>query len=129
MCYCCATNPSIHHHHRHVMAVSSPLSHHGVTFTSVAVSSLSSRCRLHHHIVTVSSSQLRHCGAFAVALLWFCHCHHGVTFIITILRCRHRSCIVVVPLLSHRHGFVITVTVLPSSLHRHGFVVIVVLPS
>src|SRR6266850_1495443 len=108
MCYCCATNPSIHHHHRHVMAVSSPLSHHGVTFTSVAVSSLSSRCRLHHHIVTVSSSQLRHCGAFAVALLWFRHRHCGVAFIVALLRC---CC----------HSFIIAIVVLPSrqSQFRH----------
>src|SRR6266850_1537151 len=78
MCYHCATNPSIHHRCRRVAAVSSPLS------------------------------------------------HHGVTFIITLSRCRCRSCVVVVPLLSHCRSFVVTVMVSPSSLHCRGFVVAVV---
>src|SRR6266850_472831 len=41
--------------------------HCGVAFTSVAVLSLPSRCRLHHCIIAVSSSQSCRCGAFAVA--------------------------------------------------------------
>src|SRR6266850_1924813 len=68
MCYHCATNPSIHHHRYCVMAVLSPLSHHGVAFT-------------------VTSSQFHHCChsvtfmlVTVLPLCWlqFCHCHHGV---------------------------------------------------
>src|SRR5882672_4545106 len=82
MCYHCATNPSILHCCCHVAAVSSLLS------------------------------------------------HHGVTFIVALLRCRCCSCVVVVPSLSHCHGFVIAVMVSPSSSHCCGFVVaIVVSPS
>src|SRR6266850_2283069 len=113
MCYHCATNPSILHCCCHVAAVSSLLSHHGVTFTVtlsqfrhchcdvafivallrcrccscvvvvpslshccgvvITVSSSPLWCHLCRHIVAVSSSQSRRCGAFAVASLWF-HC-------------------------------------------------------
>src|SRR6266850_8189464 len=108
MCYRCATNPSIHHHCHHVAAVSSPLSHHGVafavasswfhhcrhgvTFVSVVVSSLPSRCRLHCRIVVVSLSQSRHYSAFTVVLLLFCCCRRSVAFVVALLRfhrCHH----------------------------------------
>src|SRR6266850_775540 len=164
MCYHCATNPSI-------MAMSSLLSHHSVTFTValsrcrlhvshgfvvaimvlpshqswfcvhhrgvafmlVVVSLLPLWCRLCHRIVVVSSSQLRCCGAFAVASLWFhrhhcsvafiialsqCslpfhHCRHGVAFIIASSRCRHRGFVVVVLLSPFCCcGFVIAVLLL-----------------
>src|SRR6266850_5682325 len=67
MCYHCATNPSIHHHCCHIAAVSSPLSHHGVAFMSVAVLSLPSWCHLHRHIVAVLSSPSCRCSAFCYA--------------------------------------------------------------
>src|SRR6267142_1528577 len=87
MCYRCATNPSIHHHRRHIAAMSSPLSHHGVAFTLVVVSSSPSQCHLCRRIVAVSSSPswccLRVCHGFVIAVTvlpshrsWFCHCRH-----------------------------------------------------
>src|SRR6266850_1064428 len=90
MCYRFATNPSIHHHRHHIAAVSSPLSHYGVAFTSVAVSSLPSQCRLRHRIVTVLLSLSCHCGAFAVALLWFHRPHRSVAFVVALLWFRRR---------------------------------------
>jgi len=89
MCYRCATNPSIHHHCRHIAAMSSPLSHHGVAFTLVVVSSLPSWCRLCRRIVAVLSLPSCHCGAFAVALLWFCRPRHSVTFVVALSQFRH----------------------------------------
>src|SRR6267142_2147142 len=94
MCYHCATNPSIHHCCHRVAAISSPLSHHGVTFT-------------------VTSS-------------WFRRCHYNVAFIVTLLQCRCRSRVIVVPSLSHCCSFVVAIMVSPSSLHCCGFVVAVV---
>src|SRR6266850_282747 len=108
MCYRCATNPSIHHRRRHVAAVLSLLSHHGVTF---AVALLWFHC-CHHDV------------AFVITLSRFRHCHHGVAFVsVTVLSslswCHLRV----------GHGFVVAVTVSPSSSHCHSFVIIVVLPS
>src|SRR6266850_2055995 len=156
MCYHCATNPSIHHYRRCVAAMSSPLSHHGVafavassqfccccrsvTFVLVAVSSLPSRCRLRHRIVMVSSSQLCHCGAFAVALSPF-HCRHcGVAFVIALSRFHHHhhgvtfASVMVSSSpswcrLRIGHGFIVTIMVLLSLSHCHGFIVVMVLPS
>src|SRR6266850_175031 len=90
MCYRCATNPSIHHHHRHIVAMSSPLSHHGVAFTLVTVSSLPSWCRLRCCIIAVSLSQLCRCGAFAVASSRFRHRCCGVAFVVALLPFHHR---------------------------------------
>src|SRR6266850_2361691 len=95
MCYHCATNPSIHHCCHRVAAISSPLSHHGVTFT-------------------VTSS-------------WFRRCHYNVAFIVTLLQCRCRSRVIVVPSLSHCCSFVVAIMVSPSSLHCCGFVVAVMM--
>jgi len=72
--------------------------------------------------------------AFAVTLLWFCHCYHivmvlsswfhhhchGVAFTIISLQFHHCSHIIAVPLLSHCCSFVVAIAVLPSSLHCHG---------
>src|SRR6267142_2191663 len=111
MCYRCATNPSIHHHHRHIAAVSLPLSHHGVAFTLVAVSSLPSRCHLCCRIVVVLSLPSCRCGAFAVALLWFCCPRRSVAFIVALLQFRH-CC--------HGVAFVfVTVSLLPSRCRLH----------
>src|SRR6267142_2966410 len=125
MCYHCATNPSIHHHHRHVAAMLSPLSHHGVAFTLVAVSSLPSQCRLHHHIVAVLSSPSCRCSAFAVTLSWFHHPHRSVAFVVALsqFHCHHHGVafvfVTVSSLLSQCHlcvgrGFVVAVVVSPS---------------
>src|SRR6267142_2276555 len=92
MCYHCATNPSIHHHHRCIAAVSSPLSHHGV--------------------------------AFAVASLRFRRRHCGVTFTSVMVSLSPSWC-----RLRVGRGFIVTVVVLPSLSHCHGFIVVVVLPS
>src|SRR6266850_2143117 len=76
MCYHCATNPSIHHHCRCVAAISSLLSHHGVTFT-------------------VTSSWFRRCHCdvtFIVALSW-CHCCcRGVTFMLVMVSSSPSRC-------------------------------------
>src|SRR6266850_3045007 len=125
MCYRFATNPSIHHHRHHIAAVSSPLSHYGVAFTSVAVSSLPSQCRLRHRIVTVLLSLSCHCGAFAVALLWFHRPHRSVAFVVALLwfRRRHHGVtfmfVTVLSLLSRcrlhvGRGFVFAIMVSPS---------------
>src|SRR6267142_1947507 len=106
----------------------------------VMVSSSPSQCRLHCHIVAVSSlplwCHLHVCHGFVIAvavspscLSWFCHCHHGVAFIVALSQCHCHSRIVVVPSLSHCCGFVITIVVSPSSLHcRHFVIAIMVLP-
>src|SRR6267142_1770706 len=85
MCYRCATNPSIQHHCGHVTAMLSPLSHHGVTFMLVIVSSLPLRCHLCCRIVAVLSLPLCCCGAFAVALSQFHRPHRSVTFVVAIV--------------------------------------------
>src|SRR6267142_6281701 len=157
MCYRCATNPSIHHHHHCVAAMSSPLSHHGVafavtssrfhhrhhgvTFVSVVVSLLPSRCCLRPHIVVVLSSQSHRCGAFAVASSPFCHRCRGVAFVIALSRFHHRHrgvafTSVTVSSSPSRcclhvgHGFVVTIAVLPllslSQCFHCGFFVSVV---
>src|SRR6267142_2304881 len=107
MWYRCATNPSIHHHRRHVATMSLPLSHHGVAFMSVVVLLLPSRCHLRHHIVVVSLSQSYHCGAFTVASSQFCRHCHSVTFVVALSRfCRHRGVAFIVTLSwCHRHSF------------------------
>src|SRR6266850_217112 len=69
MCYSCATNPSIHHHCRCIVAMSLLLSHHGVAF---AVALLWFHCRCHG-------------VAFIVALSRFCHHCRGVTFVSVIV--------------------------------------------
>ena len=154
MCYHCATNPSIHHHCRCVAAISSLLSHHGVTFTvtsswfrrchcDVTFIVALSWCRCCSRIVAVSLLQSHCCGAFAVALSWFCHRCHGVTFIIALSRfccCRRgvtfASVMVSLLLLwCHLHvghGFIITIMVSPSHwswfhCHYHGVAFIVTL--
>src|SRR6266850_873701 len=99
MCYHCATNPSIHHHCRRVAAVSSPLSHHGVTFT--VTSSQFRRC--HCDVAFIVALLLRcclHCCIVMVSSSWFCHRHCGVAFVIALSRCHCRSHVVAVPLLS-----------------------------
>src|SRR6267142_5725996 len=202
MCYHCATNPSIHHRCCCIAAVSSPLSHHGVTFTvtllqfhcchcdvafivallrcrchsrvvavpslshccgfvvavmvsllslhcrgfvvavvvlpshlsrfcrrccgvafmSVVVLSSPSRCCLHCRIVTASSGSqcCLHRHIVAVSSSQFRHRHCGVAFVVALLWCRRRSRIVVVPLVSHRCSFIVTVAMLPSSSHCCG---------
>src|SRR6266850_1441390 len=108
MCYHCATNPSIHHRCRRIAAVSSLLSHHGVTFT---VTSLwFHRC---------------HCDvAFIVALLR-CRCRSRVVAVPLLSHCRSFVvAVAVLPSSSHCHGFVI-IAVLPSSSHCCGVVVMV----
>src|SRR6267142_1369680 len=102
MCYHCATNPSIHHCCHRVTAVSSPLSHHGVTFT--VMSSRFRRC---------------HCNvAFIIALLQ-CHCRSCVVAVPSLSHCRGFVVAVMVSLSSsHCHGFVVTVVVSPLHLSR-----------
>src|SRR6266850_4904200 len=108
MCYHCATNPSIHHHHCHVAAVSLLLSHHGVafavtlsqfcrcrhgvTFTSVAVLLLPSQCCLHCRIIVVLPSLSCHHSAFAVTLSQFRCCCHGFVIAITVSLSPSRFC-------------------------------------
>src|SRR6267142_6082659 len=125
MCYRCATNPSIHHHHRHIVAMSSPLSHHGVAFTSVTVSLLPLQCCLRCRIIVVLLLPLCCCSAFAVALLRLRHPRCSVAFVVT-LSPFHRHIVAV--LLSPSwcrlrvcHGFVIAIAVSPSrwSLFHH----------
>src|SRR6266850_6656108 len=129
MCYHCATNPSIHHHCHHIAAVSLPLSHHGVTFTSVMVSSLPSWCRLRRRIVTVLLLPLCHCSAFTVTLSWFCRPHRSVAFVVTLSWFHHchrgvAFAFVMVLLLPLRcclrvgHSFVVAIAVLPSRQSR-----------
>src|SRR6266850_1722592 len=102
MCYHCATNPSIHHCCRHIAAVLSPLSHHGVTFT---VTSLRF-CRCHCDV------------AFIVALLR-CHCRSRVIAVPSLSHCRgFVIAIMVSPSSSHCCGFVVAVVVSPSHLSR-----------
>src|SRR6267142_210334 len=61
---------------------------------------------------------------------WFHHCHRGVAFVIALSQCCCCHCVIVVPSLSHCHGFVVPVAVSPLSSHCHGFIIaIVVLPS
>src|SRR6266850_926104 len=118
MCYHCATNPSIHHHCHHIAAVSLPLSHHGVTFTSVMVSSLPSWCRLRRRIVTVLLLPLCHCSAFAVTLSWFCCPCRSVAFVVTLSWFHH----------CHRgvaFAFVMAIAVSPSLSHHCGVIVAV----
>jgi len=100
MCYHCATNPSIHHRCCCIAAVSSPLSHHGVTFT-----------------VTLLQFHCCHCDvAFIVALLR-CRCHSRVVAVPSLSHCCGFVVPVTVsPLSSHCRSFVITVVVLPSRL-------------
>src|SRR6267142_1252472 len=95
MCYHCATNPSIHHCCRHIAAVLSPLSHHGVTFVVTLLRFCRRRCGVAFASVTVLSS-----------LLWCC-LRVGRGFVVAIA---------VLPSSSHCHCFVVVV-VLPSSLH------------
>src|SRR6266850_2728 len=100
MCYHCATNPSIHHCCRHIAAVLSPLSHHGVTFT---VTSLRF-CRCHYGVT------------FVITLLWFCRRRCGVAFAsVTVLSSLLWCCLRV------GRGFVVAIAVLPSSSHCHCF--------
>src|SRR6267142_1941335 len=96
MCYSCATNPSIHHHCRCIVAMSLLLSHHGVAF-AVALSWFHCHC---------------HGVAFIVALSQFCHHCRGVTFVSVmvsslLLRCR----------LHIGHSFIVAIMVSPSSSH------------
>src|SRR6267142_910294 len=113
MCYHCATNPSIHHRCCRIAAVSSPLSHYGVTFT--VTSSWFCRC---------------HCDvAFIVALLR-CRCHSRVVAVPSLSHCCGFVVAVMVSLLSlHCRGFVVAVAVLPLPSHCHGFIIVAVLPS
>src|SRR6266850_389301 len=91
MCYRCATNPSIHHHRCHIVAVSSLLSHHGVTF-AVALSQFHCcHCSVAFMLVVVSLSPLP------------CRLHVGCGFIIAIM---------VLPLLLHHHGVIVAVILL-----------------
>src|SRR6266850_2260669 len=86
--------------------------HHGVAFVSVVVSSSLSQCHLRCRIVMVSSSSwccLHHC-IVTVSLSQFHRRHCSVAFVVTSLWCRCRSRVVAVPLLSHRCGFVVAVT-------------------
>src|SRR6267142_2747220 len=95
--------------------------HHGVAFAFVMVSLLPLWCCLRvgcSFVIAIVVSTSR--------WLQFCHCHHGVAFIVASLRCHYHSCIVVVPLLSHCHGFVVAIVVSPLSLHRHSFIIAVV---
>src|SRR6266850_284637 len=103
MCYHCATNPSIHHRCCRVAAISSPLSHHGVTFT-------------------VMSLQFRHCHCdvtFIVALLR-CRCRSHVVVVPSLSHCcGFVVAVMVSPSLSHCRSFVVTVVVSP--LHLSWF--------
>src|SRR6267142_2301679 len=143
MCYCCATNPSIHHCCCHITAMSSPLSHHGVTFMLVTVSSLPLRCHLCCHIVAVLSSPLCCCGAFAVALSQFHRPHCSVTFVVAVVvsplclswfhccRCGVAFASVVVsslPLRCRLHigcSFIVAIMVSPLSLHHRSVIIAV----
>src|SRR6267142_1818979 len=102
MCYHCATNPSIHHRCCCITTVSSPLSHHGVTFT-----------------VTLSWFRCCHCDvAFIVALLQ-CHCRSRVVVVPSLSHCRGFVVTIMVSLSSsHCRGFVIAIVVSPSCLSR-----------
>src|SRR6266850_2160193 len=106
MCYHCATNPSIHHHCCRVTAISSLLSHHGVTFTVT-----SSRFRCCHCDVTFIVALLQcRCRSHIVAVPSLSHCHG---FVVTVM---------VSPSSSHCCGFVVAVVVSPSHLswfHHH----------
>src|SRR6266850_2120208 len=103
MCYRCATNPSIQHHRRHIAAVLSLLSHHGVAFI-VALLQFHHRCRgVAFASVMVSSLPL------------WCRLRVSHSFIVAF---------VVLPSSSHHHGFIVVV-VLPSSSHCHGVIVTV----
>src|SRR6267142_3392241 len=109
MCYSCATNPSIHHHCRCIVAMSLLLSHHGVAF---AVALLWFHCRCHG-------------VAFIVALSRFCHHCRGVTFVSVMVSLLPSWCHLCIG-----HGFLIAVVVLPShwsQFHRchHGVAFIV----
>src|SRR6267142_2436735 len=121
MCYHCATNPSIHHCCHHVAAVSSPLSHHGVTFTvtssrfchchcNVTFIVALLRCHCHSHVVVVPS--LSHCCGFVVTIVvspshlsrFHCRCY-GVAIVSVAIssllsQCCLRCCIVMVSSLS-----------------------------
>src|SRR6267142_1978765 len=108
----------------------------GVAFMSVAVLSSPSRCCLHCRIVTASSGSqcCLHRHIVAVSSSQFRHRHCGVAFVVALLWCRRRSRIVVVPLVSHRCSFIVTVAMLPSSSHCcgvccHFIITIVVSPS
>jgi len=87
----------------------------GVAFMLVVVSLLPLWCHLCHRIVMVSSSQLRHCGAFAVTSSQF-HCCI-VMVLLSPLQCR----------LHIGHGFIVAITVLPSLSHCHSVVIAVAL--
>src|SRR6267142_2356163 len=91
--------------------------HRGVAFMLVVVSLLPLWCRLCHRIVVVSSSQLRCCGAFAVASLWFHRHHCGVAFIIALSQCS-------LPFHHCRHGVAF---IIASSRFCHCCFVVVVL--
>src|SRR6267142_5821692 len=156
MCYHCATNPSIHHRCRRVAAVSSPLSHHGVTFTvmlsrfdcchcNVAFIIALLRCHCRSCVVAVPS--LSHCRGFVVAVMVSLSSSHCRSFVVTVVvsplhlsQFRHCCCgvtfasvMVSSSLLWCRlrvsRGFIVTVMVLPSLSHCHGFIIVMVLPS
>src|SRR6266850_161231 len=129
MCYCCATNPSIHHHCCRVLAMSLPLSHHGVAFTIALL-------QFHHHC---------HSVAFIIALSQFRCCHHGVTFasvavLLSPLWCHLHHCIIAVSLSQLHHCCAFAVALLqclccriivvlssPSQCHlRHHIIVVFV---
>src|SRR6266850_1419797 len=86
------------------------------------VAAVTSWCHLHCHVVVVSSLPLRcrlHHRIVAVTLLRFCRCHHGVTFTSvmvssSLLWCRLRV----------GRGFIVAIVVLPLSSHCHGFVIV-----
>src|SRR6267142_464527 len=88
------------------------------------IATVTSWCHLHvgrGFVVAITVSPLSsHCHGFVIAvavspscLSWFCHCHHGVAFIVALSQCHCHSRIVVVPSLSHCCGFVITIVVSP----------------
>src|SRR6266850_1713493 len=120
MCYHCATNPSIHHCCCRITAVSSPLSHHGVTFT-------------------VMSSQFRrcHCDVTFIITLLRCRCRSRVVAVPSLSHCcGFVVAIMVSPSSSHCRGFVIAVMVSPSHLSQFcrrccgvAFVLVAVLSS
>src|SRR6266850_5632958 len=78
MCYHCATNPSIHHHCCRVTAVSSLLSHHGVTFIVALL-----QCRCRSHVVAVPS--LSHCHGFVVAVMVSPSSSHCRGFVVAVV--------------------------------------------
>src|SRR6266850_1969799 len=110
MCYHCATNPSIHHHCHHVMAMLLLLSHHGVAFMSVAVLSLPS----------VSPSLLHCCGVIVTVVSLWCLCCHIVTVSLLPSQCHlHHHIVAILSLpswcrLHICHSFVVTIVVSPS---------------